>query len=620
MTLTANVKLSATDLVDVAGAVNGAFNLELAGANGNDVAETIGDTVVDLAVSAGDLAAGTIDITGNLDADTNVSTDTGGVLVNGNVDTEGALTSAKGIEVLGNSELGGDVTANDGDVDLAGSTTLTTDITVNGANVSFLSTLDSDAGGLRALVVNSPGVTTFGDQAADAVGGTDRLASITTDAGGRTVIGTTDVKLNGASATFNDPVLLRENLTIDELGGGNVEFASTVDSEAGSNHSLTINTAAGVTVFGGGVGNDALGALSDDAGLGGLTTNAAGTTQVNGGVVTTTGNQVYGDRASLGANTTLTAADVSFVGGIDGKPAATVYDLTINEVTTVLEGNDVLNGGTASNIGKLTINNPLDIEGTIAFANSMEVTGAVTLTGDVAGLTLPGGLTLHANVAGPFDWNVDGNVTIAANPLIIDTGATGAQTYTGQINFPGRTLGIICGTLDGGTFQGQRLDLLVGVSAGLTNAVGLATELHFAALSGAAAASNTMGEFTGAGAVDAVLAGRVTAYDLLLANTYGQAILANAPADGFYNGIRIFGPDMAGDEMVMETLMPDSFPTDSFFLHRFLTGGGGGGLFSIDFIDLGDASISVEDRGNWPDTINPEQDLSQAESEFERRR
>ena len=58
-----------------------------------------GSDVVNLTVTTGTLVAGAIDITGDLNADQNVETDTGAIDVDGDIDTEGTLISQTGISV-----------------------------------------------------------------------------------------------------------------------------------------------------------------------------------------------------------------------------------------------------------------------------------------------------------------------------------------------------------------------------------------------------------------------------------------------------------------------------------------------------------------------------------------
>ncbi|MEA3367127.1 MAG: filamentous hemagglutinin N-terminal domain-containing protein, partial [Planctomycetota bacterium] len=295
---------------------------------------TIGDAAAEALTVAGTTANfnGTVNSGATFANDLTVNATT--TLLAGQVGNaaNGALGQLE-TDAAGTTRINGGVVTTTGNQTYNDAVELGANTTLTGTDVSFLGTLDADAtGNDRTLLVNASGVTTFGNGAADAVGGTGRLETLTTDAAGRTEIGTTTMNLDGASVTFNDPVLLTADLTIDEAGPGDVTFASTVDSADGANYTLTVNTpGGGNTIFGGAVGSDALVALSQDDGLGAVATDALGTTGINGGVVTTTGNQTYGDPVQLGANTVLTAGGgVTFNARLDSDALATPRDLTVN--------------------------------------------------------------------------------------------------------------------------------------------------------------------------------------------------------------------------------------------------------------------------------------------------
>src|SRR4029078_4557305 len=127
-------------------------------------------------------------------------------------------------------------------------------------DITFASTLNSVPTETNSLVVNTSGTTRFNG----AVGGVDRVSSVTTDAGGSTVINGGSVNTTGAQ-TYNDPVLLDSNTTVDSNGSGNVTFSSTLNSTAGELNSLLVNTS-GATRFNGAVGGvDRLSSLTTDA-------------------------------------------------------------------------------------------------------------------------------------------------------------------------------------------------------------------------------------------------------------------------------------------------------------------------------------------------------------------
>ncbi len=239
----------------------------------------------------------------------------GATIFNGAVGSDAldSLSQDTGLDFVwtnddGTTQINGGEVTTTGDQTYRDPVTLGADTTLNGTNVNFVNTLDSDSGNKRSLLVNASGWTTF----KDVVGGIDRLSRLETDAGGQTEIGAGYIYLDGASAKFGDPVLLTDNLLIDEDGAGDIEFAGTVDSKVGYNYGLGVESGAGATIFNGAVGSDALGGLSQNTGLGFVWTNDKGSTQINGGLVTTTGKQTYWNPVTLGADTTLNGTDVKF--------------------------------------------------------------------------------------------------------------------------------------------------------------------------------------------------------------------------------------------------------------------------------------------------------------------
>src|SRR5207244_569883 len=114
------------------------------------------------------------------------------------------------------------------------------DSSANG-NITFVKTVN----GAQNLTVNTAGTTTFGG----AVGNSERLTSVTTDAAGTTAINGGAVNTTGAQ-TYNDDVTLGADTTVDSSAAGNVTFVKTVNGA----QNLTVNTA-GTTTFGGAVGN-----------------------------------------------------------------------------------------------------------------------------------------------------------------------------------------------------------------------------------------------------------------------------------------------------------------------------------------------------------------------------
>ena len=93
--------------------------------------------------------------------------------------------------------------------------------TLGGRNVTFSSTVDSEPEEAWSLFVNThgAGVTHF----EGAIGGSERLASISTNADGKTQFGGGSINLDGAGLTrFGDTVLLLTDVAINQIGGGDV--------------------------------------------------------------------------------------------------------------------------------------------------------------------------------------------------------------------------------------------------------------------------------------------------------------------------------------------------------------------------------------------------------------
>ncbi len=288
------------------------------------------------------------------------------------IDGAGITTS----DVMGGT---GDQTYH-GDVTVGFNTTLTTEVSDQGTgNIIFEGDLNADdTSNDRTLVVDAAGIAQFGDESSDEVGGgTGQFESIEISAACIDIFSGT-WNTDGASMTFNNAVLLFSDVTLTEAGTGNVTFNDTIDSTDGSAFGLTVNTGSGATIFNGAIGSDALGALSNDDGLGSLTTDANGSTQINGGLVTTTGAQNYNDATTLDSatdTTTLNGSTVAFGDSLgsftDGEEA-----LLVNAMTTTLTG---FVGGTNARLASLET----DAAGTTTIGPGVTTVGAQTYHDDV---------------------------------------------------------------------------------------------------------------------------------------------------------------------------------------------------------------------------------------------
>lgn len=246
-------------------------------------------------------------------------------------------------------------------------------------NVNFQSTVDAASATPRALVVNAAGTTAFGG----AVGGTNALASLTTDAGGTTAVNGGAVTTTGAQ-TYNDAVTLGAATTFTSTASGNVTFNSTLNS-AGANRAVTVNTA-GTTTFGAAVG----GVLA----LASLTTDAAGTTAINGGSVRTAGAQTYNDAVNTSGATTLTATAGGVIAAVNAANDFTGnLVLSTTGAASVVDANALALG--ASSVGTLTAQ---------TLAGDITLNGAITASGGGDSIVLASGGNFANNV-GPAALN-----------------------------------------------------------------------------------------------------------------------------------------------------------------------------------------------------------------------
>ncbi|MFM8415397.1 MAG: beta strand repeat-containing protein [Planctomycetota bacterium] len=344
--------------------------------------------------------------------------------------------------------------------------------------VTFASTVD----GFRRLVVNTAGDTTFGG----AVGGTDPLAHVETDAPGRTLVNGGLIRTaSPVSQFYADPVLLGAETLFEALGGGAITFGSTLDGGFGA----TVNTS-GTTTFTGAVGGTAP--------LVSLTTDAGGTTQINGGAVTTSdaAGQVYNDAVTLGANTILAAGasgPIRFGSTLDGA-----YTLAANtQGTTTFDG---AVGGTANLVSLTT-----DAGGTTALNGRAVTTSgsagqvfndAVTLGADALltahdfgaitfASTLDGPHALSADTQGTttFGGAVGGIAPLAA--VVTDYGGTtqingGSVTTTTPFSFAGRPGDDVGALVNSGQFYNDAVVL----GANTVLAAGVVTIMPMAVIGG----------------------------------------------------------------------------------------------------------------------------------------
>jgi Ca2+-binding RTX toxin-like protein len=208
---------------------------------------------------------------------------------------------------------GGSINTDAADQAYNGGVVLGTNTTLTGNDVAFNGSVDSDAGMNRTLLVNTIGA---GDTIFDgAVGGTDALSSLTTDATGQTIFGPTSpvsVTTTG-NQVYNDAVEVQSDLS---LTVGGALTASTIDDDATANDANVVVDVTGATTFNGDIGATnpltSLDFTSDIALDVNINVTASGDIEF-----TTTDTAAAGDNFSTSATATITstAGDIEINSG-----------------------------------------------------------------------------------------------------------------------------------------------------------------------------------------------------------------------------------------------------------------------------------------------------------------
>lgn len=406
-------------------------------------------------------AAGTTIFTGavgNLAALSSVVTNGGGTteICGGSVTTTGVQVYADAVVLCAN-------------------TTLTS---TAGGNIVFQNTVNGDGIADRSLIVNTAGITDF----QGAVGNTQALAGLRTDAPGTTQIGGGSITTVGLQ-TFSDDVLLTNGAVLTSTASGTIQFLKTVNGP----QSLTVNTS-GLTSFQLEVGNTQA--------LASLTTDVGGTTRIAGELVRTTGTQTFGDAVTLAANTLFTSTatssnganitfqstvntaghnttidsgtqgDLAIAGALTGGgtllvqrvdsaefAAVTVDTLTIQAATTSVTFHGpvaVTNTATVNSSGTITQENSLLAGQNVSYtaAGAIAVQGTLTAGNDVTLTSSAGSITATAPITA-----TNGDLTVTAGTTISGTHALTAATSVVLTSANGTTLGVngdVCTTATGG--------------------------------------------------------------------------------------------------------------------------------------------------------------------------
>ncbi len=380
-------------------------------------------------------------------------------------------------------------------------------ITVTGDTIDFRSTIDESGPGsinqnLTAASTNA-GDTFF----RGTVGGTERVASVTTNADGTTHI-MADMTTNGGTMVFNDPVLIYTDAiggtrTLTDFGDTGIAFNNLLDQAStltdgvtaapagSSNLALNVdadNNGAGQLTFGDGAGDfvGSVRALND------LIVGANGFTRFNAGdagdeTVETVGNQNYGNSVILGADTTLLGNNVTFGDRVNSDAVGTPRILTVNTtgggVTSfngsVGVGDDDAYGGAGANAdkplraivtnadGSTTIGGGVMlVNGTVA--DQTHFGDAVSLTSNLNFAEISGAAGVDATFGSTVDAAAAGTQGLVVSTIfngdvdVVFVGAVGATRplgfLTSDLAADQTALGAVAGAYGRTEFQGATLD------------------------------------------------------------------------------------------------------------------------------------------------------------------
>jgi filamentous hemagglutinin family protein len=448
-----NLMVTTGGLTTFTGTVGGATPLTSLTTNGGGTTATNGGTVTTTDAQAygdavtlgmnsvfGSTGGGAIAFTGGIDGAVSLAVNTAGLTsfagISGAVNPLASLVTdgAGQTSLAGSIASSGSQTFND-PVIVAGSAALTSAT----GNIAFGGTIDADAAANnRTLSVSAPaGTVTFSGN----IGATQALADLDVVAGPTTIVfngaGTQTVNVSaqgGNTATFDGPVVLATNLTVNGDGGldNNITFTGTVNADAFANsRTLTVTSGTATTMFGAAVGNaQELGALT----VSGTDLVLNGNVSVSGGgAVDLSGVSMIGFAPGIAIDTdrtggTTPGGNVLFNALSRANPTAIAANLAIDASAD--------NGAAAGNVQLGTIGNvtPLDtlaiVGDTVTFggpvsARRVEITAntVVTPTGQI-------------NTSQGFNGTAEANAALLLRGLTTP-GAFGTRNAPIRIDTPG---------------------------------------------------------------------------------------------------------------------------------------------------------------------------------------
>lgn len=258
------------------------------------------------------------------------------------------LGNALNLSGHGLAEAGALVNSSTDTAIAGGAVTLGADSTVGTTgtgSLSFTSTID----GHYALLVKSAADITFNAN----VGGITPLNSLTTDSGGRTLLGA-NVTTTGTQ-TYADAATISGGDRSLSTSNSQITFGNTVNSEVNQNWGLSLSVGTSEVRFDGVVGGSQglgavaiTGALDLNASITSAASLSVSATSALDGNVTTQGTQSYAGAVTLGSgNRVLTGDEIDWGSNFGGTGALTLRPFTTSRQMILGAGTPV---GTGLNI------------------------------------------------------------------------------------------------------------------------------------------------------------------------------------------------------------------------------------------------------------------------------
>jgi large repetitive protein len=442
-------------------AQDGDVFIESAGGNVEVLGTLSAGTTLAATASIEILAAGTVDLHGEITAEDHVLIDNGGLLTL----HQGANVEAGGMFVqtgTGNVDLGADITTGDS-VQFASPVRLTADVTITSATggVVFSGTVDADGtnmGGESLTIDAGNGDVSFGD----AVGGTTALEFLTvTTSGAIDALGNITAEGDVSLASTGDDIVLL-GAVHSSTGGVSLsgELGVAVDLNVSAATGIVVQSASGGAAFGGDLTATAGGVSFDVNG----TVAVSGSVVADGPVLATVGAlDVDGEMASVNGGIDLTAQGDIDVGQIGGMSLSAGTSISVLSQT-----------GSVTLAGSAAAGDTLGIvaDGNLDLGGDVEAGSAILLSAGHNGN--PGTLTVTGNIE-----STGAEVVLFADTTLDVTGNITAVTFAGLSTNTG-TVTVVGDIAAGAALTvdaGSAVDITGGLSAGTTLTVTAETDL-----------------------------------------------------------------------------------------------------------------------------------------------